>query len=66
MSECLTLVPKNSRQNYYCQEPVGSTSDRLQCVLKNISHVGTQNNIKALFISNTYERYITQECISLH
>ena len=63
--DCITLVPKETCQNYNRLEPVGSTSERLKFLLKKICHVRTENKILALSISNTYETDIMQNCNSL-
>ena len=63
--DCITLVPKATCQKYNRLEPLGSTSDRLTFVLKQICHVRTENKIMAPSISNTYETDIMQNCDSL-
>ena len=45
MSNCLTLVTKQTCPKSNRQEPVGSTSDRITLVLRKIHHICTQNKI---------------------
>ena len=60
------LVPKETCTKSNCQEPGGSTSDRLMIVLKKIHHMRAQNKITAPFINNKQKTDTTLKCNSLH
>ena len=66
MSDCLTLVPKETLPKSNSQKTAGSTSDCITLLLKKIRHICTQNNIAEPFINNMHESDITQKSNSLH